>query len=119
MTTKLLWVLDSPFSRATKWLLLNKGVAHDDHLMTWQSMATDELLLDANSKRQVPTLIINGQSFTDSLLIALEYLPAGWHKSLDARLFRLADSDVESAIIFLFRANMLSEKFGTSIYSCV
>lgn len=114
MDTKLLWVADSPFSRATKWLLLNNEVAHCDHLMTWEEMATDELLRNANSKQQVPTLLVNGDSFTDSLLIAMDYLPADWHKSADAKLFRLADSDVESAIIFLFRANLLATKFGQS-----
>lgn len=114
MDNKLLWVADSPFSRATKWLLLNKEVVHDDHLMTWEGMATDELLRGANSKQQVPTLLINGTALTDSLLIALDYLPTDWHKSVDAKLFRLADSDVESAIIFLFRANLLAAKFGHS-----
>jgi hypothetical protein len=50
----------------------------------------------------------------DSLLIALDYLPTNWHHSIDAKLFRLADSDVEAAIIFLFRANLLKNQFGDS-----
>jgi len=108
---KLIWVYDSPFSRCLKWLLTSYKVAHQDHILTWQQMSSDALLA-LNPKKQVPTLYINGAVKTDSLLIALEYLPTSWHGSLDAKLFRLADSDVESAIIFLFRANLLEEKFG-------
>jgi len=78
-------------------------------------MAYDELLEKGNPKKQVPTIVNNdGTTLTDSLLIALEYLPKSWHKSIDAKMFRLADSDVEAAIIFLFRANLLEQKFGSS-----
>ncbi|MBU2972003.1 hypothetical protein KO527_21940 [Pseudoalteromonas sp. C2R02] len=71
---------------------------------------SSDALLTLNPKRQVPTLYEDGTVKTDSLLIALEYLPL----SLDAKLFRLADSNVEAAIIFLFRANLLEQKFGQS-----
>ncbi|WP_404396168.1 glutathione S-transferase N-terminal domain-containing protein [Pseudoalteromonas phenolica] len=110
---KLIWVYDSPFSRSIKWLLLKQGIEHEDYVLTWQQMADDELLA-ANPKRQVPTLLINNQAKYDSLLIALDYLPRNWHHSIDAKLFRLADSDVEAAIIFLFRANLLKKQFGDS-----
>lgn len=49
--------------------------------------------------------------------IALEYLPNTWYQSLDAKLFRLVDSDVEACIIFLFRANQLENKYGLSVSS--
>ena len=110
---KLIWVYDSPFSRSIKWLLLHNDVPHEDHVLTWDEMATDPLLAD-NLKKQVPTIWNKGSMKTDSLLIALEYLPASWYQSVDAKLFRLADSDVEAAIIFLFRANLLKDKFGES-----
>jgi len=110
---KLIWVYDSPFSRSIKWLLLKRGIEHEDYVLTWQQMADDELLA-TNPKRQVPTLLINNEVKYDSLLIALDYLPTNWHHSIDAKLFRLADSDVEAAIIFLFRANLLKNKFGDS-----
>lgn len=111
--SKLIWVYDSPFSRSIKWLLLNCEVPHKDHVLTWDEMTTDTLLA-YNPKRQVPTILSKDNVKTDSLLIALEYLPSSWHQSLDAKLFRLADSDIEAAIIFLFRANLLSDKFGES-----
>jgi hypothetical protein len=110
---KLIWVYDSPFSRSLKWLLSTYNVEHQDHILTWEQMSSDALLA-LNPKKQVPTLYNSGTVKTDSLLIALEYLPASWHLSLDAKLFRLADSDVEAAIIFLFRASLLEEKFGQS-----
>lgn len=114
MTTKLLWVPDSPYSRSIKWLLLRKRVMHHDYFLTWETMKTDQLLKKHNAKLQVPTLINEGKSITDSLLIALKFLPHSWHETMDAQLFRLADSDIESAIIFLFRANLLSSRFGIS-----
>ncbi len=114
MRNTLLWVVDSPYSRCVKWLLLRENVAHDDHIMNWEDMAKDGLLQKYNSKLQVPTLIINNEIINDSLLIALRYLSSDWHLTFDAKLFRLADSDVESAIIFLFRANLLASKFGQS-----
>lgn len=111
--SKLIWVYDSPFSRSIKWLLLQHDIAHKDYVLSWDELATDSLLA-LNPKRQVPTLWNNGSVNVDSLLIALEYLPNTWHQSLDANLFRLADSDVETCIIFLFRANLLENKFGLS-----
>jgi len=110
---KLIWVYDSPYSRSIKWLLTHHQVVHEDYVLTWQQMATDHLLA-ANPKKQVPTLLSENAVKTDSLLIALEYLPDDWYQSVDAKFFRLADSDVEAAIIFLFRANLLSKKFGSS-----
>jgi len=110
---KLIWVYDSPFSRSLKWLLNAYNVEHEDYILTWEQMSSDSLL-SLNPKKQVPTLYNDGKAKTDSLLIALEYLPTSWHLSLDAKLFRLADSDVEAAIIFLFRANLLEDKFGQS-----
>jgi len=110
---KLIWVYDSPFSRSLKWLLNAYNFEHEDYILTWEQMSSDALLA-LNPKKQVPTLYSRGTVKTDSLLIALEYLPESWHLSLDAKLFRLADSDVEATIIFLFRANLLEEKFGQS-----
>lgn len=110
---KLIWVYDSPFSRSIKWLLSRYEVPHEDYVLTWDEMSTDPLLA-CNPKKQVPTIWCEGKVKTDSLLIALDYLPSSWHKSVDAQLFRLADSDVEAAIIFLFRANLLKDKFGES-----
>jgi len=110
---KLIWVYDSPFSRSIKWLLLKQRIEHEDYVLTWQQMADDELLA-ANPKRQVPTFLTENEVKYDSLLIALDYLPTNWHNSIDAKLFRLADSDVEAAIIFLFRADLLKTQFGDS-----
>ena len=112
----LVWVIDSPFSRAIKWLLINKDIHHKDHLLTWQDMPSDNLLAK-NPKKQVPTLLKGNNIKTDALLIALDYLPKNWHQSKDAQMYRLADCDVEAAIIFLFRANLLKEKFGESAQS--
>jgi len=114
MENTLLWVIDSPYSRSIKWLLLNQQIAHSDHLMTWDSMQNDALLKQYNPKQQVPTFVTNKKAINDSLLIALRYLPQDWHSRDDAQCFRLADSDVEAAIIFLFRANLLANKFGES-----
>jgi len=111
----LIWVYDSPFSRCIKWLFTKHCIEHDDYILTWDEMASDPLLAN-NPKRQVPTVLakdLNEVKY-DSLLIAMDYLPANWHQTLDAKLFRLADSDVEAAIIFLFRANLLKKKFGES-----
>ena len=105
---KLIWVYDSPFSRSIKWLMMKYEIEHEDYILTWEQLATDPLLA-INPKKQVPTLWKNDSVKYDSLLIALDYLPNTWHQSLDARLFRLADSDVEASIIFLFRANMLKK----------
>lgn len=112
--TTLIWVHDSPFSRSIKWLLLANGVEHEDHELSWDDMASDGLLAKFNPKRQVPTLVTNGNAKVDSLLIALDYLPAHWYQTLDAKFFRLADSDVEAAIIFLFRAKQMASRFGES-----
>ncbi|NMH64162.1 glutathione S-transferase N-terminal domain-containing protein [Shewanella salipaludis] len=111
---RLIWVYDSPFSRSIKWLLLENDIRHEDHLLSWDELLTDELLARANPKKQVPVLLGEAGVRVDSLLIALDYLPGNWHQTLDAKLFRLADSDVEAAIIFLFRARLLSSKFGES-----
>lgn len=113
---KLIWVYDSPYSRSIKWLLCHHNVAHEDHVLTWEQMATDKLLA-SNPKRQVPTLWSKSSVKIDSLLIALEYLTSDWYQSVDAKFFRLADSDVEAAIIFLFRARLLRNKFGSSEHS--
>nr|WP_281247204.1 glutathione S-transferase N-terminal domain-containing protein [Pseudoalteromonas denitrificans] len=110
---KLIWVYDSPFSRSIKWLLMHYRVPHEDYVLTWDEMATDPLLA-SNPKMQVPMLWSKNTIQSDSLLIALEYLPDLWHQSVDAQFFRLADSDVETSIIFLFRANLLKNKFGES-----
>ena len=110
-------MIDSPFSRAVKWLLLDKKVAHSEHLLTWKTMQDDHLLLDSNPKKQVPAFIYKGETLYDSLLIALRFLPNDWHQSIDAKIFRLADSDFEASIIFLFRAKLLETKFGQSDHS--
>lgn len=111
---QLLWVIDSPFSRTIKWLLLNNQIEHSEYLLTWSSLATDTLLAEHNKKQQVPVLITADDSLTDSLLIALRFLPEHWHRSVDARLFRLGDCDFEATLIFLFRANALAKNFGES-----
>lgn len=112
MNNTLLWVIDSPYSRSIKWLLLNQNVKHMDHIMTWEGMRQDPLLKKYNGKLQVPTWVADHKVINDSLLIALDFLPDDWHTTLDAKLFRLADSDVEAVIIFLFRANFLESEFG-------
>jgi hypothetical protein len=114
LKNKLIWVVDSPFSRAVKWLLLDKKIVHAEHILTWETMQADQLLGESNTKKQVPVLIYNNETLYDSLLIALEFLPNDWHKSIDAKLFRLGDSDFEAAIIFLFRAKLLETQFGKS-----
>ncbi|QYK03428.1 MULTISPECIES: glutathione S-transferase N-terminal domain-containing protein [Shewanella] len=111
---QLIWVIDSPYSRAIKWLLLRHDIAHDDYLLTWQTLKTDPVLRLCNPKQQVPTLIEGGISSYDSLLIAQQILPFHWHQTTDAKIFRLGDADFEKAIIFFFRANLLAEKFGAS-----
>jgi len=111
---KLIWVYDSPYSRCIKWLLLKQRTEHQDYILSWKEMASDKLLSKFNPKKQVPTLIRETAARTDSLLIGLDYLPNDWHQTLDAKMFRLADSEVEAAIIFLFRANLLQDKFGES-----
>lgn len=110
----LIWVYDSPFSRSVKWLLLDNEVEHMDHILSWKEMASDSLLAQYNPKAQVPCLVNEPLARTDSLLIALDFLPQGWHQTVDAKMYRLGDSDVEAAIIFLFRANLLKSKFGES-----
>ena len=111
---QLFWVIDSPYSRAIKWLLLRHDIAHDDYLLTWQTLKTDPLLRQCNPKQQVPTLIQQDSVSYDSLLIAQQILSFQWHQTTDAKIFRLGDADVEKAIIFFFRANLLAEKFGAS-----
>lgn len=111
---KLYWNVDSPYSRALKWLLLQHRVAHEDRLLAWDELPSDPALGLLNPKRQIPTLDIDGSGRTDALLIALDYLPAGWHRTLDAKLFRIADADMEAVVIFLFRARLLERKFGPS-----
>ena len=113
----LYWNYDSPYSRCIKWLLLNQKVEHADKNLSWEQMTLEPALVQANPKRQVPTLaeydsgvLIASQS--DSLLIGLAYMGPNWYQSLDAKLYRLADSEVEACIIFLFRANLLKDKFG-------
>ncbi|WP_299003170.1 hypothetical protein [uncultured Shewanella sp.] len=115
----LYWNYDSPYSRCIKWLLLNQEVEHMDKILNWEQMTQDALLYQANPKRQVPTLAeydsgVLVASQTDSLLIGLAHVGPNWYQSLDAKLYRLADSEVETSIIFLFRANLLKEKFGQS-----
>ncbi|QZO13645.1 MULTISPECIES: glutathione S-transferase N-terminal domain-containing protein [Pseudoalteromonas] len=116
---QLIWVIDSPYSRAIKWLLLHHDIAHDDYLLTWQNLKTDPLLRQCNPKQQVPTLIEQDTVSYDSLLIAQQILPFQWHQSTDAKIFRLGDADFEKAIIFFFRANLLTEKFGASEHSAL
>jgi len=111
---QLIWVIDSPFSRAIKWLLLQQNIPHREHLLTWENMQSYALLAKHNPKQQVPTLITNGETLNDSLFIALHLLGHDWHRSLDAKLFRLADCDFEATLIFLFRANLLEKQFGAS-----
>mgnify|MGYP000701729232 CR=1 FL=1 len=111
---QLIWVIDSPYSRAIKWLLLRHNIAHDDYLLTWQTLKTDPLLQRCNRKQQVPTLVDGYTVSYDSLLIAQQILPFQWHQTTDAKIFRLGDADFEKAIIFFFRANLLAEKFGAS-----
>lgn len=111
---QLIWVIDSPFSRAIKWLLLQQDIPHSDHLLTWETMQNDDLLAKHNPKQQVPTLITENETISDSLLIALDLLGHDWHRSLDAKLFRLADCDFEATLIFLFRASLLEKQFGAS-----
>jgi len=77
-------------------------------------MGSDEALAQNNPKKQVPTLIYNDEPLVDSMLIAMNFLPSDWYRNMDATLFRLADCDMEAAIIFLFRANLLQDKFGES-----
>ena len=110
----LIWVIDSPFSRMVKWLLLKKNVMHSDHLITWDKLNSDCTLAEHNAKLQVPTLITKDGTFSDSLLITLRLLGHDWHRTTDARLFRLGDCDFEATLIFLFRANLLESKFGPS-----
>ncbi len=110
----LYWNYDSPYSRCIKWLLLHLNIEHQQSVLTWAQMTQDEGLFAANPKRQVPTLTQGSQSRSDSLLIAMDHLPADWYQSIDAKLYRLADAEVEAAIIFLFRARMLKQKFGDS-----
>lgn len=114
---RLIWVIDSPYSRATKWLLLTQHVSHADYLLSWQNLAQDPLLLACNPKQQVPTLLLEDRTISDSLLIALQFLPDEWHQTVDAQLFRLADGDFETAIIFFFRANLLEKNFGKNANS--
>lgn len=111
---KLYWNVDSPFSRSLKWLLLHEGVAHEDCVLRWDELSTSEELFKLNPKRQVPTVQVDGYGRADALLIALDYLPVKWNQSIDAKLFRMADSDMEAVVIFLFRARLLENKFGKS-----
>lgn len=114
---QLFWVIDSPYSRAIKWLLLRHDIVHDDYLLTWQTLKTDPVLRQCNPKQQVPTLIEQDTVSYDSLLIAQQILPFQWPQTTDAKIFRLGDADFEKAIIFFFRANLLAEKFGASEHS--
>lgn len=116
---QLFWVIDSPYSRAIKWLLLRHDIAHDDYLLTWQTLKTDSVLRQHNPKQQVPTLVDGDTVSYDSLLIAQQILPFQWHQTTDAKIFRLGDADFEKAIIFFFRANLLAEKFGASEQSAL
>lgn len=77
-------------------------------------MQDDHLLIESNPKKQVPVFIYKNEILYDSLLIALRFLPNDWHKSIDAKLFRLADSNFEAALLFLFRSRLLEDKFGKS-----
>ncbi|MGI5308670.1 glutathione S-transferase N-terminal domain-containing protein [Rheinheimera sp. WS51] len=116
---QLFWVIDSPYSRAIKWLLLRHDIAHDDYLLTWQTLKTDPALHQCNPKQQVPTLIQQDTVSYDSLLIAQQILPFQWHQTTDAKIFRLGDADFEKAIIFFFRANLLADKFGAGEQSAL
>ncbi|MBT1064371.1 glutathione S-transferase N-terminal domain-containing protein [Bowmanella sp. Y26] len=111
---QLIWVIDSPYSRATKWLLTAHNIAHQDHILSWQTLKSDTLLKRHNPKQQVPTFLLGDDVCGDSLLIAMRLLPFQWHQTDDAYIFRLADSDFEAAILFFFRAKLLAEKFGPS-----
>lgn len=111
---QLIWVIDSPFSRAIKWLLMSQDIEHSEHILTWDNMKSHARLAEHNPKQQVPTLITENETISDSLLIALDLLGHNWHRSLDAKLFRLADCDFEATLIFLFRANLLETQFGAS-----
>lgn len=111
---KLIWVVDSPFSRSIKWLMLQRGMKHSEHLLTWDTMKNHNLLVECNPKVQVPTLIAKEEILSDSLLIILRLLGHDWHRTTDAKLFRLGDCDFEATLIFLFRANLLERKFGSS-----
>lgn len=112
--TTLIWVIDSPFSRAIKWLLLKEGINHSEHLLTWNELESDSILAEYNPKLQVPTLITKDETLGDSLLIILRLLGHDWYRTMDVKLFRLGDCDFEATLIFLFRANLLERKFGPS-----
>ena len=111
---KLIWVVDSPFSRSIKWLLLQREIDHTEHLLTWDGMKSDRLLAEYNPKLQVPTLITKEEVLSDSLLIILPLFGHDWHRTTDAKLFRLGDCDFEATLIFLFRAKLLERQFGLS-----
>ena len=111
---KLIWVVDSPFSRSIKWLMLQREMEHSEHSLTWENMKSDHLLAEYNPKLQVPTLITKEEVLSDSLLIILRFLGHDWHRTTDAKLFRLGDCDFEATLIFLFRANLLKRRFGPS-----
>lgn len=111
---KLIWVVDSPFSRSIKWLMLQREMDHSEDLLTWDTLKSDRLLLEHNPKLQVPTLITKEEVLSDSLLIILRLLGHDWHRTTDAKLFRLGDCDFEATLIFLFRANLLERQFGLS-----
>ena len=110
---KLIWVVDSPFSRSIKWLMLQREMEHSEHSLTWENMKSDHLLAEYNPKLQVPTLITKEEVLSDSLLIILRFLGHDWHRTTDAKLFRLGDCDFEATLIFLFRANLLERQFGS------
>lgn len=110
----LIWVIDSPFSRMIKWLLLKEEINHSEHLLTWNELESNPILAESNPKSQVPTLITEDETFGDSLLIILRLLGHDWHRTTDAKLFRLGDCDFEATLIFLFRANLLESQFGPS-----
>ncbi|WP_417657197.1 glutathione S-transferase N-terminal domain-containing protein [Pseudidiomarina aestuarii] len=111
---KLIWVVDSPFSRSIKWLMLQREMDHSEHLLTWDNLESDRLLVEYNPKLQVPTLITKEEPISDSLLIILHLLGHEWHRTSDAKLFRLGDCDFEATLIFLFRAKLLEGEFGPS-----
>ncbi|MBC3766081.1 hypothetical protein H8B19_09330 [Neptunicella marina] len=93
---------------------MDQKIQHQDHILTWDQLSSDSLLAASNPKKQVPVYINQQQFLYDALLIALSVLPADWYQSADAKIYRLADADLETAIIFLFRASLLKEQFGAS-----
>jgi glutathione S-transferase len=98
-----LWHIDSAYSRAIKWLLLSLDVPHQNRVLQWHELQTDPVLARANPKRQVPALQLGDTSIFDSLFMAMHFLDTSWTKTLDAALFRLADSDMAEAMRGFYR----------------